>query len=366
MDRFEAKALFKQHAARLAMDGIHLLPSVQAYLSEDVLADSDLAMDATYQAQPVTANSSSIPMILTTYIDPQIVEILFAPVQAARIVKERKWGDWTMDTAMIPVVEYTGEVTSYGDFDEVGSSGVNTNFPQRQSYHFQTMKRWGERELERAGLAKINWVSSVDKAAAQTMKRFENWAYFFGISGLQNYGLLNDPNLLASLTPTVKANGNGNVWMFNSAPNATANEVYNDVLTMYTQLVTQTLGVVDEDTKLTLALSPLSKPALKITNSFNVNVETLLKENFKNLKIETAPQYGQVSTANPEGITGGNFAQLFADELEGVETAFVSFTEKMRQHPIIRGASSWKAKITGGVWGAIIRRPVGIVSMLGI
>jgi len=366
MDRFEAKALFAQHAPRLAMDGVHLLPSVQAYVSDEIRSNFDLAMDATFQVQPLTINNSSIPGLLTTYIDPQIVEILFAPIAATKIVSERKWGDWTMDTAMIPVVEYTGEVTSYGDFDEVGSSGVNTNFPQRQSYHFQTMKRWGERELERAGLAKINWVSSIDKAATMTLKRFENYGYFFGIQNLQNYGLLNDPNLLASLTPGVKSNGNGNVWMFNNAPNATANEVYNDILAMYTQMVAQTNGVVDEDTKFVLALSPASKPALKITNSFNVNVETLLKENFKNIRIETAPQYGQITASNPEGISGGNFMQLIAEEIEGVETAFVAYTEKLRQHPIIRGASSWKGKITGGIWGAVIRRPAGIVSMLGI
>src|SRR4029077_11942485 len=98
-------------------------------------------------------------------------------------------------------------------------------------YLFQTIKQYGERELERAGLARINWVSELDKAAATVLNKFSNLTYFFGVTGLQTYGLINDPNLPATLTPATKAGG-GLAWFTASgAPNATANEVYNDILT---------------------------------------------------------------------------------------------------------------------------------------
>ncbi len=78
---------------------------------------------------------------------------------------------------MFPVAESTGEVSTYGDYAESGNAGVNTNWPQRQSYLFQVIKQYGERELERAGLARINWVSEIDIAAALAMNKFLNFTY---------------------------------------------------------------------------------------------------------------------------------------------------------------------------------------------
>lgn len=117
---------------------------------------------------------------------------------AAVIFGERKTGDWTTETSFFPTVEHTGEVSSYGDYNENGSSGANTNFPQRQSYRYQTIVEYGELELERAGLAKLNWVSEQNGAAALAMNKYQNLTYFFGVQGLQNYGLLNDADLTAA------------------------------------------------------------------------------------------------------------------------------------------------------------------------
>src|SRR6185503_6176542 len=133
-----------------------------------------------------------------------------------------------------PVVEHTGEVSSYGDYSMNGRAGVNTNWPQRQAYLFQTIKEYGERELERAGLARISWVSEIDKGAATVLNKFQNLTYFFGVQGLQNYGLLNDPNLSAALTPATKAAG-GVKWVLSGVINATANEVYADIQAIFIQ-----------------------------------------------------------------------------------------------------------------------------------
>ncbi|TIS53181.1 MAG: DUF2184 domain-containing protein, partial [Mesorhizobium sp.] len=42
---------------------------------------------------------------------------------------------------------------------------------------------------------------------------------------------------------------------------------------------------------MTLAMSPESQLAMTATNSFNVNVEDLLKKNFPNLRVVSAVQY---------------------------------------------------------------------------
>ncbi len=124
-------------------------------------------------------------------------EMLFSPNQAASILGERKTGDWTTQTAFFPTIEHTGEVSSYGDYSESGSAGANTNFPQRQSYLYQTIVEYGELEMDRAGLAKIGWVSEQNGAAALAMNKYQNLTYFFGVASLQNYGLLDGPILAA-------------------------------------------------------------------------------------------------------------------------------------------------------------------------
>lgn len=305
-------------------------------------------------AQPalVTTSNAGIPAFLSTFVDPKLIEVLISPMKAAEIVgNEVKKGDWVTETAMFPVVESTGQVSSYGDYSEGGVAGANTNFPQRQSYHYQVMTQWGERELERAGLARIDWANRLNIASVLTLNKYQNKTYFFGVSGLQNYGLLNDPALSAAITPTTKIAG-GTGWA-----NATALEVLNDVQKLYKQLQTQLGGLVQLDTRMTLAMSPTSEVALTKTTEYNVNVSDILKKNFPNLTVKTAPEYSTGS---------GELVQLFVDEMEGQRTVDVAFTEKLRAHPIVVGASSFKQKKSQGTWGAIIYRPVAIAQMLGV
>ena len=363
MNHMEAQAAWRAHAARRSESGLYF-PEAVSYLPPEFKRDLQLAMDA--QPQLATTPNAGIPSWLTTWIDPAVFEVLFAPVKGADILGEVRKGSWVDQTAMFPTVEHDGEVSSYGDFAKNGHVSVNTTFPQRQSYLFQTFKEYGELETERTGLARIGLVAEIDKSAATIMMRYLNYTYFFGVANLQNYGLTNDPNLTAYLTPGVKANGNGNVWIYNGAINASANEVYADIQSAFLALVNQTNGLIDEDTKLVLALSPASAVALTATNSFNVNVADLLKKNFPNIRIERAVQYGAVTSSNPQGIAGGNVFQLIAEETEGQQTGYCAFNEKSRAHPIIRKESSFRQKMTAGSWGAIIRQPANIAQMIGI
>lgn len=365
MNFHESQTAFAEDAARLASAGIHLPMDVVAYMPEVFKRDSGLAMDAAGTLS--TTPNSAVPAILTTMIDPTIIEILFAPNKAAEITSEMQKGSWIDDTIMFPVVEHEGEVSSYGDFNENGHSGVNTNWPQRQSYLFQCVKEYGERELERAGLSKLNWVSEIDKAAALVLNKFQNLTYFFGVAGLQNYGLLNDPNLPASLTPGTKAT-NTPFWINQStgAITATANEVYTDIQSIFAQLVANSGGLIEATDKLVLSMSPSVAVALTATNTFNVNVYDLLKKNFPNIRFETAVQYGKLSATNPQGIAAGNLVQMICETVEGQQTSFCAYNEKMRAHAIIKAMSSFKQKVSAGTWGSVIKQPFGIASMIGV
>ncbi|AWJ93313.1 DUF2184 domain-containing protein (plasmid) [Azospirillum baldaniorum] len=357
----EARTAWASDRERAERLGVYSLAT--GYLYDGPRFDYTIAMDA--QPGLSTDPNSAVPAMLTTLIDPDVFEILFSPTKAAEILGENRKGTWTDDTAMFPVVEHTGEASSYGDFAENGRAGANTNWPQRQSYLFQVMKEYGERELERAGLARINWVSEIDKAAATTLNRFTNLTYFYGVQGLQNYGLLNDPNLSAALTPATKAAG-GTAWIAAGVIKATANEVYADIQALFWKLVAQSGGLVTQESKMTLALGPGSAVALTATNTYNVNVTDLLRKNFPNLRVVTAVQYGIRSASNPQGVVVGNLVQLIVDEIEGQDTGYCAYNEKMRAHKIIPATSSYKQKVTGGTWGAIIRMPMAIAQMLGV
>lgn len=335
-------------AVLASMAGIHL-PNDMEYIAPGLAHDYRLAMDS--QPGLITVGNSGIPAMLTNYIDPAVIEILTAPMKAAIILGEAQKGDWLTDTATFMTVESTGEVSSYGDYSNNGSSGANLNFPQRQSYHYQTITQWGEKELERAGLTKINWASQVNIASVLVLNKYQNQTYFLGVSGLQNYGLLNDPNLITPIAPAAKVAG-GVTWAA-----GTAAEIYQDVLNLFIQLQSQSNGLVEMEDEMTLALSPLMAPNLNKVTAFNVNVRQTLKENFPNMKIETAPEYA---------TTGGQLMQMIVKKLEGQQTATTAFTEKLRAHAVVTDTSSWKQKKSQGTWGSVIWRPFLIAQMLGM
>lgn len=363
----EARSLFQADRAMHEERGVYI-HGASSYLPEQFRRDYDGALQLAMDAQPglSTDPNSAVPAMLTTYIDPDVYEVIFAVLEMEEILGSERKGDWLTETAMFPIVESTGEVSSYGDRSNNGRVNANTNWPQFQSYLFQIIMEYGERELERAGLARINWVSEQQKSGTRLLNTFANLTYAFGVAGLQNNGLLNDPALPANLTPAAKANGGVTWFTSGGAPNATANEVYNDIVSLYAALVTTNQGNVNKNTPLTLAMSPGSEVALTFTNSFAVNVEDLLKKNFPNLKVKSAPQYGVLNASNPQGIAGGNLVQLIADEVQGQKTGFCAFNEKLRSHPIIRQLSSFQQKLTSGTWGAIVRYPAGIQGLLGV
>lgn len=341
MKRNQDLALLEKHF------GI-VFPGAMDYLPDEFRYDHGLAMDA---AGPlVTVSNSGIPGYLLNYIDPELTRVLTTPMQGAVILGESKKGDWTTLTATFPVVEPTGEVSSYGDFNNNGRAGANANFPQRQSYHYQTMTEWGERELDMAGQAKINWASELNIASALVLNKFQDNSYFFGIAGLQNYGLLNDPNLSAPVAPI--SVGGVTLWSGKDGQG-----VYDDIVKIYGQLVSQTQGLVTRRDKLKLCMSPEIEVNLTKTNQYNVNVSDMLAKNFPNLTVETAVQYDTAS---------GQLVQLIAESIDGQNVGTAAFTEKMRAHAIVRDTSSFKQKKSQGTWGAIIKVPMAIAGMIGV
>lgn len=299
-----------------------------------------IAMDSA--SNLVTTPNGGIPSLFTTYIDPKVIEVIVKPMKMAEAFMEVKKGDFTSSSVMFAMIEGTGEVSTYGDFNSNGLSGANTEFIYRQPYHYQTNIRVGEREMEIMSQGDIDIASRKQISAALALNKFQNKSYAYGIEGLQNYGMLNDPDLLPSLVEDSWEKKDGQA-------------VYDSIQRLFVQLVKQTNGLVDRDTPMKLVLSPGMESAFTRTNSFNVNVSDQLKKNFPNLTTTTVPEYE---------TNAGQLLQLVVEEFQGQRTVELGFTEKMRVHNLIQMTSGYEQKRSQGTCGAVIYVPLFIASLL--
>lgn len=329
--------------SRLGKVGFLKRPAAQTKLRLGV--DNSFTCDA--QPELVTINNAGIPAWLTNYFDPTLIEVLLSPLKATEIVgSEVQKGDWTSTYATFAMVESTGEVASYGDYSNNGMTNANVNFPQRQCYVYQAFTNWGEMEAERMGLARVDWANQQNQASVKVLNRYQNDTYFYGVSGLMNYGLLNDPNLYAPIAATAS-------WQ---ASGTTPEQIYEDVRRLFAKLQRQSDSVVDANSAMTLALSSYTDAALDKTNIYGLSARNQLSKHFPNLTVKSAPQY---STA------AGELVQLICNEVEGKRTAETAFNAKMRSHAVVVGHSSWSQKKSQGSFGTIIYRPFAIAQLLG-
>ena len=311
--------------------------------------DFTLATDA--QPSLITQSNAGIPAMLTTLFDPEVVRTVVAPMRFAEVFGEEKKGSWLDDLVEFPGIESAGFVTSYGDWNNNGQTGVNVNWFPRQPYFYQTITQYGQREMEKYGLMRLNYVSELDIAAALVMNQYQNASYAFGVSGIQNYGVLNDPNLIAPITPNLKASGNY-LWT-----GATQQEIFGDFLRLFTQLQTQTGGNIKQTDRLLVILSPGRMIQLSQISQYGLSAIASIKGAFPGIQFETIPEY---TTA------AGEYMQMILPTFRGTKTIYCAFPEKMRLFPVIPSLSGFAQKKAGGTWGAILRRPIAVASMLGI
>ncbi|ELX9578581.1 hypothetical protein SLJ66_001950 [Escherichia coli] len=311
------------------------------------------AMDA--DVQPSLPANGGIPAIVSTFIDPEIVRTIFAKQKATDILGEQKKGSWAQDTMMIQRVEPSGDVVAYDDYSEQGANQVTNSWENRQVYRYQTMVTYGELEQERYGLAMLPYVAEKQRAAAWTLNQAQNKFYFYGVDGLLNYGMLNDPALPTPITPATV--GGATIWKDKQVV-----DIYNDILALYADLIARTNGAVgdgvDMASPLVLAMSPNSSVWFKKSNEiFGNSVEKMVKDTFPNIRIEVAPQYD---------TDAGELVQMFVETAQGQRAGYCAYSEKLRAHPVITMTSSWKQKHSGTTYGAVITQPFLYAQMLGV
>lgn len=305
-------------------------------------------------AAMVTAANSGIPVEFTSYIDPMVIPILTATRGAREIFGEAKKGDWTTSYARFQTSEITGEVEAYTDYGQGGASDVNPTFPVRTQYIYQTNIRYGDREVDVASRARLQLAADKQRAAATVIDIASNKFALYGVADLEIYGLLNDPNLPAALSPLPNAEDTTKtLWA-----DKTTKEIYEDVLYLFGKMAERGAGHIDANTELVLATSPATQVQLGKATDFNISARQMLETYFPKIRFVALPE---LATA-----TSGSSILLIAPTIEGLPTAQIGFSEKFRAMRLIPESSSFHQKFVGSSYGTIIYRPFAIGQMTGV
>lgn len=306
-----------------------------------------MALDAAL----VTTPSAGIPVELLTLFDNRAIKILLAKRAATEIFNEVKAGTRADAVRKFRVLENTGYTQPYSDYANNGKSDVNYNFPMRENYLFETTIAYGDQEVAETSRAKISLVADKQMAATTAIAVDMNKFYMNGVAGLQNYGLLNQPNLPVAI---VAANGAGGSATWASK---TGTEIYNDIVALMADIASRTEGNVDQQTKYKLVVGPSSNAELNKLNAFGTEtVLALIKRNFPNLEVVVAPEYDDTTKK----------IQLIALDVDGTPTGEMAYSEKLIAGRVIPDLSSYRQKFMAGTYGAVVYRPVLVSTMTGI
>ena len=320
--------------------------------SKGWLTDVKLAQDAALTTSPNT----TVPAFLLQYVSPDVIEILTAKRAATRVFDEKKVGDWTTANYQYASVENVGSTYAYADYGDGPSSGINNEWNIRDQYIYQTNITYGDREVDMSATAKIDLIAAKQRAAAEAIAIDSNRFYLQGVAGKRIYGLLNDPNLPAAISPNTVSSAV--TWASKLAlENGGTAAIYSDVLKMFSALQGQMGGLIDENTPMKLLVSPGCAVNLMAATDFNVSVIDMLKKAMPNLTIETVPECATSS---------GNIAMLIVPEIMGQQTGELAFGEKIRQGRLVADLSSYRQKFAASTYGFIMRMPAAFAVMSGI
>lgn len=332
-----------QQAAALGF----VFPGAREWIDNNV---ARLAQDAAL----VTTANTTVPVEFTAYIDPLVVEILTAPLNARQVFNEEKKGDWTTSYDKWRSDEIVGQSEPYSDFANGTTSGINSQWMAREQYRFQTSISYGDLEVDLSATAKINLAASKQRSAATILDIDSNKFYLLGVEGHEIYGILNDPNLPASIVAAANGEGSSTKWS-----TKTTRQIYEDILSLFQRLAKQSQGRITNRDALKLCVSPEMNVMLGRATDFNVSVLTMLQSYFTGaFEIVVLPELAS--------ITASETVFMIAPEVAGTPTGVLAFGEKIRAGRLIPAESSFRQKFVATTYGGIVLQPFAFASMTGM
>lgn len=342
MTKRELQAIYAEaQAVGFDSDGVR----ERAHSAQVMAKHFGLAMDA------VTLPNSGIPADYATHLDPRVIDVLFAPVVSQELAPLYKAGSFGDQFYRNQIREAVGSTRPYDDYSTEQNIKSNRNWDFRDAYYMEAINSYGDKEVATSARALIDVVSDQELATATIISQDLNEIAFYGIANQRTYGILNDPNRPANLTPSA-----GGVWS-----GKTMVQVVADITSIITKLYENSKGVVNRNTPLTIVMSPkISGMLVGKISDFGYSVNKWLKDSVNDANIVDviiAPQYS---------TTGGELVDVYAPTTVGTETWNTLFAELYKSHGVHREISSFTEKVSAVTFGSVLRYPIAVQGMLGV
>lgn len=306
-----AKAIQENRSA-ITMDSndvehFRALKSVGIGFTNDFLGKAASAYGMDDVQGGVTVGSLGAPVQFLQAWLPGFVHVATAPRQIDVLVGIATVGEWHDEEVVQPILEMTGKAVQYGDTTPVPLVGYNLEYERRTIQRFEAGFAVGSLESARGAAARLDAANQKRASAMLALNIIRNDVGFYGYNdgNSRTYGLLNDPSLPAYKTVAQGAAGETK-WS-----RKTFEEITGDLINAFTQLVSQSKGIINAvNTPTTLAIPAGHETLLNTVNSFGMSVKKWLNDNYPNCRIETAAQL--------TGANGGvDSFYLYADEVMG-------------------------------------------------
>lgn len=318
-----------------------------------------MAMDDTVQfAAP---SNGTIPYFTTIWTN-KLIKQLLQTTASRKLTHEFQQGQWATTNIKLPTLAYLGQSAPYADFGGAGNTSVNTNWVDRETVRLQRTITYGDLAVAQMSMGKIDYVAALREALANLVALDQDEINFFGYSGINVFGMLNDPNLNATIpAPASAANPSSGQWIYK-----TFTEIIFDINTMVNAIVARAGGNADSyNDKFYLALPPAVVTYLNDPNSFGVNsVKAYIQNTYPNMEIVQA-QFLQGS-GSPIGASNPNYALMIWERLGGQECVLNAFSSLWNSHGVVREISYFNEKISYTVSGSIVTMPAGVQIMSGV
>ena len=307
----------------------------------------------------ITPNNIGMPAGILSQVSVEVAETILAYRSGDEALGgRRKLLDWEQQDYYLPLVEKTGSVEPYSDFDDSVASGLNVTFGRTGHYLFSTSYNVGEREAMQLAQGNINsdnyLMSASLEALAVELNRVAFNGYVNNNGSFLVYGLLNNTSLNN----------------YESSDKKFSAMTYQECVAFFAKAIaklrSQTGNNIQRGSKLrvVVASNAFDALALKFTD-LGVDAITALINKFRELDVE-------ITITPAIELDGANATQdviyfILENSQGGInETSTLGYSEIGRMSNVVLGTTYKQQKVSAGTTGAVIYKPSYIVRYTNI
>ncbi len=328
--------------------------------SKQIKQIQDLGYLKQADAMPnITSNNIGMPGGLLSQVSVEALETILAYRSGDDALGGRKKVlDWEQQDYYMPLVEKTGSVSPYSDYDDAIASGLNVTFGRARHYVFSTSYNVGEREAMQLSQSNINAENYLLNASLEALAVELNRVAFNGYVNNNNsflvYGLLNHPEL---------NNYEASAKKFEAM-------TFAEVVAFFSQAIaklrSQTGNNLQKGSTLrvVVASSAFDSLSLKFTD-LGIDAISALIEKFEKLGIN-------ISIIPAIELEKANADQdviyfILENSQGGInDTTALGYSEIGRLSSVVIGSTFKQQKVSAGTTGALMYKPAYIVRYTNI